>query len=145
MLRSSICTLTILRLARAKYDSMDILMLFEACFVSPAGPTLPAEGTCFTALHTLALHECNIDDAVLELVTRRCPHLRSLDLTANPEVTGVGVVDVVRALEGKLETLNLTLCRGVSADTVAWARAKGVRVTYVFPDAKSGKKLPLAY
>ena len=94
-----------------------------------------------SALTDLKMRECNVSDRTLERLALCAPRLESLDLSANPSLTGVGVVAMVRKAGAKLRDLDLTNCRGVSPDTVAWARGEGVKVTYRFPDSRSGKKL----
>ena len=94
-----------------------------------------------SALISLRMRECDVGDSILERVAAYCPRLESLDVSSNPKLTGAGVVAVVQKPGVTLQQLNLTNCTGVSPDAVAWARAKGVKVTYRFPDNGSGKKL----
>ena len=89
----------------------------------------------------LNLHYSSINDKIAELIAENLPRLKILDLAAT-SITGVGVKALVLKLGDRLEKLNLMHCTSVSSDAVDFARAKGVHVTYSFPDMKGkGKKV----
>ena len=147
LLAASAGKLAGLHLAHAKEWDFATTFLHECTSERPAalGADRVLGPSFFAALEALTLRACNVDDRALELVAVACPRLRTLDVSNNLNLTGAGVVSVVQKRGEKLRELNLTNCSGVSADTVTWAREKGVQVTYRFPDVKSGKKLRTVY
>ena len=145
-LRRSVSTLKRLRIMRSADEDFALKLLRAPICPGPIGsPEVPFVEACLAAVERLALPLCGVSDIALGLIAKHCPQLRALDVSANPELTGAGVVSVVSKAGAKLEELNLTHCLGVSPDAVEWARQKGVRVIFHFPDNKSGKKLRTAY
>lgn len=86
---------------------------------------------------------CNIDDRSVESLMAYVPRLRYLALERT-KITGVGVKAAVLKPQDNLEHLFIHNCQDVSRDAVEFARARGVKVDYYFPDvSRSGKRVRL--
>lgn len=91
----------------------------------------------------LRLSHADVDDFIAEALAGSCPQLKRLNLSCT-KITGVGVKSLVQKPQGGMEELVLDHCAGVSTDAVAYAKAKGIRVSFRFPDSvKYGKRIRL--
>ena len=78
----------------------------------------------------LRLANPSIDDDLLEVMTKHCPHLEVLHLV-DSKVTGVFVKGLVDALGSQLKRISLEgLEPKVSFDAVKWAQEKGVTMMW---------------
>lgn len=93
----------------------------------------------FKKIEILKLKACMINDEVAILLARNGPRLKVIDLACT-KVSGVGVKALVTGLQGKLERLCLDECRSTSIDAVEFARSRGVKVAFGFPDSIGGGK-----
>lgn len=100
---------------------------------------MPVTEGWLAKVEELKLNDCLVNDILAIAIAENCPVLRRLSL-ANTKVSGVGVKAVVTALGGKLEYLNLDGCRYTAYDAVEWARSKGIRVAFSFPESRRGGK-----
>lgn len=92
---------------------------------------------------SLDVGNCNIDDRSVESLMTYVPRLRYLALERT-KITGVGVKAAVLKPQDNLEHLFIHNCQDVSRDAVEFARARGVKVDYYFPDvSRSGKRVRL--
>ena len=92
----------------------------------------------------LRLSHLEVDDFTAENIAGSCPQLKRLNLSCT-KITGVGVKFLVQKPQGKIEELCLNNCAGVSIDAVAYAKAKGINVSFRFPDiGKYGKRIRLS-
>ncbi|KAI9880788.1 MAG: hypothetical protein M1830_000224 [Pleopsidium flavum] len=92
----------------------------------------------------LSLFGLEIDDSILETLALLSPHLKRLHLSST-KITGVGVKALVLKPQELIEELVLTNCVGISIDAVEFAKAKGINVTFTFPDdLKYGKRVRLS-
>lgn len=73
-------------------------------------------------LHTIELSECGLDDEACFTLARALKRLKHLDISLNPDVTGLGLAAIVSKCNS-LETLDAAGCRltGESADALATA------------------------
>ena len=85
----------------------------------------------------LVLKSCNIDDEIAMLTARNVLHLKNIDLACT-KITGVGVKALIIGLEDTLEHLCLDGCHFTTIDAVEFARAKGVKVAFSFPEPLRG-------
>lgn len=112
---------------------LDAMLLLKEFRQQPDSTLIP-----LPVLEELDLSMCGItDDFVVELV-RRTPELTTLNLS-DTAVSGIAVRAAVTTLEGTLTQIHLNGCHKCSSDAPKWARSKGVRVFYNFPDHKSHK------
>lgn len=85
-----------------------------------------------------------VDDSIAEALAASCPHLKRLNISYT-KITGVGVKSLVQKPQGMIEELCLNNCAGVSIDAVTYAKAKGISVSFRFPDSvKYGKRIRLS-
>ena len=92
----------------------------------------------------LRLSNSDVDDFTAEAIAGSCPKLKKLNLSGT-KITGVGVKSLVQKPHGMIEELCLNDCTGVSLDAVAYAEAKGINVSFRFPDSvKYGKRIRLS-
>lgn len=92
---------------------------------------------------SLDMGNCNMDDRGVESLMACVPRLRYLALERT-KITGVGVKAAVLKPEDNLEHLFIHNCQDVSRDAVEFARARGVKVEYYFPDvSRSGRRVRL--
>jgi len=93
------------------------------------------------SVEELKLGMCNFDDDQAIMLAKHAPNIKILYLEST-NITGVGVKELVIALKGKLEFLNLDECQKCSADAIQWAIAMGVKTSFRFPDhRRGGRKL----
>lgn len=73
-------------------------------------------------LHTLELSECGLDDEACFTLARTLKRLKHLDISRNPDITGLGLAAIVSKCSS-LETLDAAGCRlaGESAEAFATA------------------------
>lgn len=91
----------------------------------------------------LRLSHSDVDDFTAETLARSCPRLKRLDLSST-KISGVGVKSLVQKPQGMIEELRLNNCAGVSIDAVEYAKAKGINVSFRFPESvKYGKRIRL--
>lgn len=91
----------------------------------------------------LRLSHSDVDDFTAETLARSCPQLKRLDLSST-KISGVGVKSLVQKPQGMIEELYLNNCTGVNIDAVEYAKAKGIYVSFRFPDSvQYGKHIRL--
>lgn len=86
----------------------------------------------------LKMRALPVDDQITKLLADRLHSLRSLDL-GSTKVTGVGVKALGLKKGCKLERLGLNHCQAVNIDAVDWARARGIDVSFKFPEQEPGR------
>lgn len=92
------------------------------------------------SVEILSLRQSEFTDEVAESVAESLHHLKALDI-AHTLITGVAVKAVITGVGSILQSLCLDSCRCVSIDAVEWARARGVHVSFKFPENSSGRKI----
>lgn len=92
----------------------------------------------------LSYSDSDVDDSTAEAIAGSCPRLKNLNLSGT-KITGVGVKSLVQKPQGMIEELCLNDCTGVGLDAVAYAEARGINLSFRFPDSvKYGKRIRLS-
>lgn len=92
----------------------------------------------------LSLSSLEIDDSIAETLARFSRDLKRLHLSST-KITGVGVKALVLKPQGMIQELVLNNCTRVSIDAVEFAKAKGINVTFTFPDnLRYGRRVRLS-
>ena len=96
---------------------------------------------CFRKVEELILDHCDVTDDTAMLLAKHTTALRVLSLACT-KVTGAGLRPLLTASDSnvkrQLEYLCLDNCSSCSLDVVEWARSMHIRVSFKFPDQKSG-------
>lgn len=100
-------------------------------------------GEYLDGIEDLNLSKLDIDDSVAEALARSAPKLKRLDLSST-DITGVGVKALALKPQSTFAELTINSCVGVSIDAVEFAKSKGIKVTFTFPDnLRYGKRVRL--
>lgn len=81
----------------------------------------------------LRLPFLQVDDQLVEMLAKSCLELKRLNIS-DTRVTGIAVGVLATLPQGPIEELDISHCSRVSYDAVEYARSKGVKVTFRFPD-----------
>ena len=125
-------SLLLLSPPKGKLKNLDI----SGCchFDTPAINQLIVSGR-LDGICDLDLSNLDVDDSVAVVLAESCPQLKRLRLNST-KITGIGVKHLAQKLEGMMEDLQLLHCTRTSLDAVDFARSKGIRVAFGFPDTK---------
>ena len=113
----------------------------KKCYLSIDWLTKLVKGDCFKKVEELVLDRCYVTDDIAMLLAKHTTALRVLSLACT-KVTGAGLRPLLNnsnsGITRKLEYLCLDDCSSCSLDVVEWARSMDIRVSFKFPDPKSG-------
>lgn len=95
---------------------------------------------CFQNVQRLALTCQTIEDIDSGMFIEGFPELRTLQLH-NAMITGVFIVDLLKAETCKIREVTLSGCDKVSSDIVEWAADRGVSVSITKPPESGSRRL----
>lgn len=84
-------------------------------------------------LESLQLDGTELKDEDSQWFLANCPNLTELHLINAVNVTGVFLLDMIKAPTCVLREVFLTMCHNVSKDIVPWAQEHGVEIRYKEP------------
>lgn len=82
-------------------------------------------------LESLQLDGTELKDRDSQWLIANCPNLKELHLIHAVNLTGVFLLDMIKAPTCVLRKVSLTTCHKVSKDIVPWARERGVEIRYM--------------
>lgn len=106
------------------------------------GPVLQLLGSgSARKVRLLKLEGCQwLKDSHSTILTSHVPRLENLTLRA-AAITGVFIMDLIKAPHSRLSKVLLTDCTAVSSDIIPWARARNVNLTIKRTDVNNGQRI----